>query len=66
MPSNEAGKQVKVSSHVPNKRERAASQFGQVDVTVPADWDALPASIKAALDELAARVRALETPPPSP
>jgi hypothetical protein len=62
MSSNEASKQAKVSSHVPNKRERAASQFGQVDVTTAADWDSLPTSIKDALDQLAARVKALETP----
>lgn len=62
MASNEASKQAKVTGQMPNKRERAASQYGQVDVAVEADWDAVPASIKAALDELAARVKALETP----
>jgi len=56
----EAGKQAKVTNQMPNKRERAASQYGQVDVAVSADWDALPNSIKAAFDELAARVRILE------
>ena len=60
-PSKEAQKTVK-SAKVPNKRERAASQYGQLDVAEPTDWDALPASIKAALDELAARVKVLETP----
>ena len=58
-PSKEAQKTV-TKAKVPNKRERAASQYGQLDVATPSDWDALPASIKAALDELAARVKALE------
>lgn len=62
MPSNEAQKTAKVTGQLPNKRERAASQYGQVDVATPSDWDALPTSIKAALDELAARVYALENP----
>jgi CTP:molybdopterin cytidylyltransferase MocA len=61
MPSNIASTTQKVTKQVPNKRERAAAQYGQIDVAVPADWNSpLPTSIKAALDQLAARVKALE------
>lgn len=60
MASKEAQKTVRVTQQVPNKRERVSAQFGQVDVATPANWDSLPESIKAALDELAARVKALE------
>lgn len=60
MPSNEANKQAKVTGQIPNKRERAASQYGQVDVADPTKWDSLPTSIKAALDQLAARIKVLE------
>jgi len=61
MPSSIASKTQKVTKQVPNKRERATAQYGQIDVADPTKWNSpLPTSIKAALDQLAARVKALE------
>ena len=60
MPSSIASKTQKVTKQVPNKRERAAAQYGQIDVADPTKWTTLPTSIKAALDQLASRVKALE------
>ena len=63
--SKEASKTVR-NAKVPNKRERAAAQFGQIDDQLLANWSdaaAVPATIKEALNRLAARVQALEDAP---
>lgn len=60
MASKEAQKTVKVSNSLPNKRERAAAQFGQLDGQAAGDWDGLPASIQEAIARLAAEVAILK------
>jgi hypothetical protein len=56
-PSNNAQKTVKVTKQLPNKRERASAQFGQLSDLVPADWDNNPPeTIAEAINRLAAAV----------
>lgn len=59
MASREASKTVKVSDQIPNKRERAASQYGQINDIVSGDWNGDPASIKDAINRLAAAMEGL-------
>lgn len=58
-PSKVASMTAKVTSQLPNKRERAASQFGQIDDIVSANWNGDPASLKDAINRLAASMNAL-------
>lgn len=60
MASKEAQKTVPVSKQLPNKRERASAQFGQLDDQDAGDWDGLPASIQEAIARLAAEVATLK------
>jgi len=54
--SKEAQKTVK-QAKVPNKRERAASQFGQLDSMTSSYWDtAAPETIQEAIERLAKAV----------
>ena len=59
MASREASKTIKVSDQIPNKRERAASQYGQINDIVSGDWNGDPASIKDAINRLAAAMEGL-------
>lgn len=59
MPSREINKIVSDSSHVPNKRERLASQYGQLNDIVSGDWNGDPSSLKDAINRLAASLTAL-------
>jgi len=63
MASKEANKTVPVTKQLPNKRERAAAQFGQLDGQAAGDWDGLPASIQEAIARLAAEVADLKGGP---
>ena len=55
MPSREANGKAKVTNQLPNKRERAASQYGQYDAANATDWSGSePESLKEALDRIAA------------
>lgn len=63
MSSSEASKTVPVSNQIPNKRERAASQFGQLDGQDATDWASLPTSIQNAIARLAAEVATLKGSP---
>jgi hypothetical protein len=65
-PSNNAQKTVKVTKQLPNKRERASAQFGQLSDLVAGDWAApAPKSIAEAINRLAAALAA-ETGSPIP
>lgn len=65
-PSNNAQKTVKVTKQVPNKRERAAAQFGELSDLNAGDWDApAPKTIAEAINRLAAALAA-ETGNPIP
>ena len=56
-PSKNAQKTVKVTKQLPNKRERASAQFGQLSDVVAADWDNNPPeTIAEAINRLAAAV----------
>ena len=59
MASREASKTIKVTDQMPNKRERAASQLGQISDIVSGDWNGDPTSIKDAVNRLAASLNAL-------
>jgi len=49
MASRESTKTVPVGSNIPNKRERAASQYGQLDDVESTDWTGDPESLKEAI-----------------
>ena len=63
MSSAEASKTVPVSNQIPNKRERAAAQFGQLNGQDATDWASLPTSIQNAIARLAAEVATLKGSP---
>lgn len=63
MASKEAQKTVPVSKQLPNKRERASAQFGQLDSQAAGDWNGLPSSIQDAIARLAAEVATLKGGP---
>lgn len=50
-----------VYKNVPNRRERAAAQFGQLDDLTSGNWTtATPATIQEAIERLAAEVATLK------
>lgn len=67
MASNEASKTVPVSDNIPNKRERASAQFGQLDGLTAANWaGSTPTSIKNAIERMAALLKTLNSNTPIP
>lgn len=64
-PSAEAQKTV-TQAKVPNKRERASAQFGQLDSLTGTYWDGNPDTIQEAIERLAAAVYAATSNTPIP
>lgn len=61
MASREAEKTVPVSKQIPNKRERASAQFGQLDDLTSGNWTTNPPStIQEAIERIAAEVATLK------
>lgn len=64
-PSREAQKTV-TNAKVPNKRERASAQFGQLDSLTASYWDGNPETIQEAIERMAALLYTLNTNTPIP
>ena len=61
MASREVNRTAKVTKQLPNQRERAASQFGQLDDLTAGNWTtAVPNTIQEAIERLAAEVATLK------
>lgn len=61
-PSNNASKTVKVTRQIPNKRERASAQFGELSDLTAANWaGSPPATIAAAIERMAALLKVLNS-----
>ena len=60
MASNVSTKEVKVTKQIPNARERASAQFGQLDGQEATDWASLPTSIQDAIARMAAEIALLK------
>lgn len=66
-PSSNASKTVKVTRQLPNKRERASAQFGQLSDIVSASWAGSPPNtIGEAINRMAALLKVLNSNTPIP
>lgn len=64
MPSREKDKTAS-TANVPNKRERASAQYGQLDDLTATNWnaDTPPTTIQEAIERIAAALTALTQKP---
>ena len=61
-PSRVASQTAKVTSQLPNKRERASAQFGQLSDIVSASWaGSPPVTIGEAINRMAALLKVLNS-----
>lgn len=66
-PSINASKTVKVTKQLPNKRERASAQFGELSDLTAASWAGTPpATIGEAINRMAALLKTLNSNTPIP